>query len=397
MYYPVAISDDIFWIGVNDFETDLFEAIWPLPQGITYNSYLIRDQKTAVIDSVKSQFFSPYLDKIHQALTSGKTIDYLIINHMEPDHSGSVKTLLALYPNLQVVGNKKTAEFLYSFFDISNRIKIIEHGETLDLGKHKLQFSLTPMVHWPETMMTYDSFDMVLFSGDVFGGFGAFRGPIFDDEVDLVFYENEILRYFSNIIGKYSFMVRRAIDKISSLKINIVAPTHGPVFRRNPEFIIRKYNEWSKYESQMGATIVYGSMYNNTDRMAQVIARTCTEYGIPVSLKNLVQEHYSYAITDCWRYKVLFIGTPTYNTRLFPPVHQFIYSMDEKFLRSRVIALFGSYSWSGGGVRSLTELSRSGKWNLIEPIVEVKSAPRDSDFKNCVKLVRNALQSAGIT
>lgn len=392
MYYPVPITNDTFWIGVNDLETDLFEAIWPIPQGITYNSYLIVDQKIAIIDSVKGEFFNLFIDKIHQVLPEGKTVDYMVINHMEPDHSGSIRALMALYPNLKILGNKKTAEFLNDFYDISSRVNIIEDNESIDLGAHRLIFSLTPMVHWPETMMTYDFTDKMIFSGDVFGGFGAFSGPIFDDEVDMFFYEREILRYFSNIIGKYSSMVNKAIAKIDHYDIRIVAPTHGPIFRTDPSFIIDKYSGWSNYENQTGATIVYGSMYNNTEHMAQTIARTCVELGIPVSLKNLSREHYSYAITDCWKYKNLFIGTPTYNTKLFPPVHQFIYSLDDKFLQTRKIAFFGSYSWSGGGVKKLIELSHSGKWNVVEPIVEVKSSPTEEDLKNCIQLARNAIQ-----
>lgn len=390
MVNPLPIAQDIYWIGVNDFETDLFEALWPLPYGITYNSYLIKDQKIAIIDTVKSEFYDTYIQKIQSILPQGKNIDYLIVNHMEPDHSGSVKLLLETYPSMQIIGNKKTAEFLQRFYNITDRIITVVNDQTISLGIHVLNFKLTPMVHWPETMMTYDSKEHTIFSGDVFGGFGAFKGPIFDDEVNIQFYEYEILRYFSNIIGKYSTMVTKAIASINHFDIKIVAPTHGPIFRKKPNYIINAYNNWSNYKSEPGATIVYGSMYNNTEKMAQVIARTCTESGVPVSLRNVSKEHISYAIADSWKYTNLFIGTPTYNTRIFPPVEQFITSLDDKFLRSRTISIFGSYTWSGGGVKKLTDLALAGKWNLLEPVIEVKSSPSEMDLESCKSLVNKA-------
>ena len=391
MHYPIPIAQDIYWIGVNDFETDLFEALWPLPQGITYNSYIILDRKTVLIDSVKSSFLNSYIEKLRTALPEGKVVDYLIINHMEPDHSGSINALLDLFPAMQIIGNKKTGELLESFYGIKDRFIVIGDGDIIDLGIHKLRFLITPMVHWPETMMTYETSEQILFSGDVFGGFGAFSGAVFDDEVDLVFFKHEILRYFSNIIGKYSSMVQKAIDKVRKYDISLIASTHGPVFRKNPDFIIDSYYAWSKYEAHPGATIVYGSMYGNTQKMAETIARTCVEEGISVALRNVSREHVSFAISDSWQNKLLFLGSPTYNTRLFPYLDLFLRSIDDKFLQTRIIGIFGSYSWSGGAVKMLRELSQKGSWNIVDPILEAKSSPTVNDLELCVILARNAV------
>ena len=215
----ISITESTFWIGVNDRQTHLFESIWPLPRGVSYNSYLIKDEKTALIDTVKHSSSTNFIDKIRVVLPNDKPIDYLIINHMEPDHSGSITLLRKLYPNIQIIGNKKTLEYLNDFYGITENVKAIDDGDRLSLGKHELQFFITPMVHWPETMMTFDHTDKILFSGDAFGGFGTLDTGIFDDEVDVAYFDDEILRYFSNIVGKYSAMVQKAIAKLKDLPI----------------------------------------------------------------------------------------------------------------------------------------------------------------------------------
>ncbi|MCF7886699.1 MAG: MBL fold metallo-hydrolase, partial [Candidatus Marinimicrobia bacterium] len=260
MHKPIPINDKIYWVGINDRETDLFEAHWPLPRGVSYNAYLIDDEKVALVDTVKSYFQTDYLDKIREIIGHDKKVDYLIINHMEPDHSGAIKELKEVYSDITIVGNKKTMNFLEGFYGVADNLKVIEDGDTLDLGDHKLKFYLTPMVHWPETMMTYDQTDGVLFSGDAFGGFGTLDGGIFDDELDTDFYEDETLRYFANIVAKYSRMVQRAIKKLGDLEINIVAATHGPIWRENPGKIINDYMKWSSYGTEKGVVVVYGSM-----------------------------------------------------------------------------------------------------------------------------------------
>jgi len=389
MENPIAITEDVFWIGVNDRDTDLFESLWPLPRGISYNSYLILDQRIAVIDTVKEKKAQAYLDKILH-LTGGRPVDYLVINHMEPDHSGAVRFLMQVWPQLTLVGNAKTAKFLENFYGITERIQVVEDGSELDLGGRRLQFYLTPMVHWPETMMTYDSRSGILFSGDAFGGFGALDGGIFDDEVDTDFFEDEILRYFSNIVGKYCPMVLKAIDKLNGLDIRIVAPTHGPVWRSAPERIISDYARWSAQETETGVVIAYSSMYGNTERMMETIARELARRGVQrIRVHNVPRSHLSFVVRDAWRFKALVLGSPTYDARLFPPMESLVRLLQIKRLRNRLLGVFGTYGWSGGAVKRLTEFARSGEWRLIEPIVEVCGGPADEDLRKCRELAAN--------
>jgi flavorubredoxin len=391
MNYAVPISEDIYWIGVNDRETHLFEALWPLPEGVSYNAYIICDEKVALIDTVKVNSSLSYLDKIENVLKgTGKKVDYLIINHMEPDHSGSIKVLLKQYPDIQIIGNKKTMGFLEGFYGISENVKVVGNGDVLDLGKRKLTFYLTPMVHWPETMMTYDETDKVLFSGDAFGGFGTLDGGIFDDEVNISFYEDEIRRYFSNIVGKFGKTVLNAIKKLSGLDIKVIASTHGPIWRKDPGRIIEDYRRWSSHETEEGVVIAYGSMYGNTEKMADKVARVLSEEGIEnIRVFNVSRTHISYIVNDIWRFKGLVLGSCTYNLGLFPPMGTLLHTLENKLMQNRVLGVFGTYSWSGGGVTALTEFGQRGNWKMIEPIVEAHYAPKPEDIEHCILLAQN--------
>jgi flavorubredoxin len=386
----IPVTENTFWLGVNDYESKLFEAIWPLPDGISYNSYIILDDKIAVIDTVKHGFIPAYIDKIKNLLKDGRSIDYLVINHMEPDHSGAVKILLELFPEMQIIGNEKTASLLKLFYGLEKNIKIIKDNEELSLGSHKIRFLITPMVHWPETMMTYDETTKVLFSGDVFGGFGALPGGIFDDEVDLAFFDKETLRYFSNIIGKYSIMVQKAISHIRDLDIDFVASTHGPVFRKNPEHIIDLYDKWSRHETEVGVVLVYASMYGNTERMANAIANAVAEEHVKqIKVYNLSKTDISFIIPDIWRFKALIMGCPTYNTKLFPLMEHLIRVIENDNIANHFIGIFGSYGWSGGAVSALKEFAQKGNWRLIEPAIEAHCSPTEEDLKNCKNLGRS--------
>lgn len=391
----IPLREDVFWVGANDRYTTLFESLWPLPYGVCYNSYLILDDhKTALIDTVKEQSEQDFLEKIRAVVKKGRALDYLIINHMEPDHSGAIPALLSIWPELKIVGNEKTARFLESFYGITQNVMVIKEGETLSLGRHVLQFHMIPMVHWPETMVTYDTTDKIIFTGDAFGGFGAMTGGIFDDELDLDFYEDEILRYFSNIVGKYSAMVQKAIKKLAPLDIQIIAPTHGPVWRTNPSHIIEKYDRWSRHEAEQGVTLVYGSMYGNTEKMMEAVARGLAEENVKrVRIHNVSTTHLSFLIRDAWRYRGLILGGPTYDTGLFPPMQFLIDTLHRKMLKNRTLGLFGSYTWSGGGVKSLEKFAEEGHWSLIDPVVECCSSPTVEDIEQCVQLGRNVAQS----
>ncbi|MHC4718152.1 MAG: FprA family A-type flavoprotein [Planctomycetota bacterium] len=390
MIRGVQVSDDTYWVGTNDYVTTLFESIWPLPLGVAYNAYLIADEKTALIDAVKKDFASGLLDNLESRLGPAGQVDYLVVNHMEPDHSGAIRVLRRVFPEMTIVGNSRTAEFLSGFYDLIDNIRVVGDGDELDLGTHKLRFHLTPMVHWPETMMTYDLKTKVLFTGDAFGGFGALPGGIFDDEVDLGHFEAETLRYFTNIVGKFGAMVRKAIDKVRYLDIAVVAPTHGPVWRARPREIIEKYDAWARQETIEGAVIVYGSMYGNTETMAQSVARGLAEAGVEkVRLHNVSRTHSSFILNDIWRFRAFAFGAPTYNVRLFPPVDDFLRLLTNVPLRDRLAGVFGTYGWTGGGVRAIREYCEQGKYDLVEPVVEARCAPTETDLEACRQLGRN--------
>jgi len=389
MYQGIEVADETFWIGTNDYETSLFENIWPLPRGVSYNSYLIKSERVAIIDAVKKSFVAEFLANIRSQLGKNGRVDYLIVNHMEPDHSGAVEMLRQVFPEMTIVGNRKTADFLRSFYSLEKNVRIVADGEALQLGRHTLRFYLTPMVHWPETMMTLDESTGVLFSGDAFGGFGALPGGIFDDEVDMELFEEETLRYFSNIVGKYAAMVQRAIEKLQGAKISVVASTHGPIWRRHPEGIIERYAKWSRQETEPGAVIVYGSMYGNTEAMVESVARGLMEAGIKkVRIHNVPRTHPSFILNDIWRFRALIFGAPTYNTKLFPPMDDLMGLVTNMKLTNRIAGIVGTFGWSGGAVAELRRYCEQAGYALIEPIVEAKCAPGLEDLDRCRQLGR---------
>jgi flavorubredoxin len=395
MKHPIAVCGHIYWVGVNDYETQLFENLWPLPKGISYNSYLIVDDKVALIDTVKQAFLPNLVNRIQQLLPPGKNLDYLIINHMEPDHSGSLKLFPQIFPQMKIIGNKRTAEFLEAYYGITSPISVINEGDVLDLGHHKLTFYLTPMIHWPETMMTYETTAKILFSGDAFGGFGALEGGIFDDEVKVDYYENETLRYFSNIVGKFSPMVQKALARLKGLEIETVASAHGPVWRQNPRYILEQYDRWSSHQTEPGAVIAYGSMYANTQRMAETVARAMAEAGVQeIRLHHASTSHLSYILTDAWRFKGLALGSCTNDNRLFPPLRLLVdFLKDKGVAENRRLGIFGSYGWSGGAVKEIQEFASQGNWTVVDPIVQVKGAPTEDILDQCALLGKNLAEA----
>ncbi|OEH84630.1 flavodoxin [Desulfuribacillus stibiiarsenatis] len=375
MTLPITLTDDVFWIGVNDRETHLFESLMPIPEGVSYNAYLINDEKVALIDTVKIDYNDALIENI-KSIIGERTVDYLIINHIEPDHSGSIGAILNAFPDMIIVGNSKTANFLKGFYSKTENVLIIKENDVLELGQHRLKFFMTPMLHWPETMMTYEETKHILFSGDAFGGFGALNGGVFDDEVDFSFYEDEMLRYYANIVGKYSNMVQKALSKLQALDVKAIAATHGVVWRKNPQYVIDLYDRWSSYQAEDGVVIVYGSMYGNTKKTADVIARAFANKGMKkIRVYDAARTHISYLISEIWRYKAVVIGSSTYNGSLFPPIEQLISKMENSALQNKILGVFGSYSWSGESVKMLKQSGESGKLTLAEPIVQWMFAP----------------------
>lgn len=385
------ICNDIYYVGVNDRETRLFENLWPMDKGVSYNSYLIVDEKVALFDTVKSTKMDAFLKRIARILGE-KKVDYLVVNHMEPDHSGAITAVRQKYPDVKIVGNKKTFNFIKNFYGDLSPYYEVKDGDIIDLGKHKLKFYMTPMVHWPETMMTYETTKGILFSGDAFGGFGSLDGGIFDDEVNLEFYTDEIRRYYSNIVGKYGAMVQQAIKKLTkeNIPLNVIAATHGPVWRDNPEYIVKLYNSWSKAETEEGVVIVYGTMYGNTQKMADLIARVLSQRGIKnIRIYDASKTHLSYIISDLWRFKGVVLGSCAYNTGLFPPMESIINKIENSQLKNRFLGIFGTSSWSGGGVSNLIKFNERIKWDMVHEPLEAISSPNNDDLDECVKIANN--------
>lgn len=378
----VSITDKIHWIGVNDRETTLFENFWPLDKGVAYNSYLINDEKVALIDTVKFNKTDQYIAKIKEII-GDKKVDYLVVNHMEPDHSGSMMAILANFPDIKIIGNKKTFTFIDNFYGIDSSYFLeVKEGDEISLGEHQLKFYLTPMIHWPETMMTYETTQKILFSMDAFGGFGALDGGVFDDEVNLEVYEDEIRRYYSNIVAKYSGIVQGALKKLGGLEINTICSTHGPIWRTCPQTIIDYYDKWSRYEAEEGVVIVYGTMYGNTAKMADYVARVVAENGIKnVKVYDASKTHLSYIISDIWRYKGVILGSCAYNSNLFPAMEAVINTLDHTGLKNRYLGIFGNRSWSGGGVNSLDAFAEKIKWERVGESIEATSTPKEREFK----------------
>ncbi|GAB4274468.1 MAG: FprA family A-type flavoprotein [Deferrisomatales bacterium] len=386
----VAVGEGVFWLGTNDRDTARFESLWPLPRGISYNAYLIRDEKVALIDAVKAPFGGDLAERLRGLLGPDRPVDYLVVNHLEPDHSGGLRLLLRLYPELRIVGTPKTAEFLRELYGVSDRVVAVADGETLDLGGRTLRFVHTPMVHWPETMMTFDRPGRILFSGDAFGGYGAVETGLFDDQrSDRAAYEDEALRYFANVIGKYSPMVQKAVPKVRDLAPAVVAPAHGLVWRSAPGRIVDLYDRWSRHDTEPAVVVAYGSMYGNTRRLADRLAAALADVGIAdVRFHDVAQTHLSFLLRDIWRARALLLGTPTYNLGIFPAVDALVRLLEDKRLTRRVLGVFGTYGWSGGGVKGLEAFAERSAWELVEPVVEARFAPKEADLARCEELAR---------
>ena len=383
MYHPVNLSKNIFYVGVNDRRTTLFENIWPLDKGVAYNSYLIVDEFVTLVDTVEIGKVDKFLKNI-ESILDGKPIDYLIINHMEPDHAGSVKILTELYPNIKLIGNKKTKPMIQGYFGIEDGVMEIEEGQTLSTGHHTLQFFMAPMVHWPETMVTYVQEEKILFSADAFGTFGTLDGGIFDDELEFYTFKDEMRRYYSNIVGKYGSPVQKAMEKLSSLEIKMIAATHGPILRKHISEVLDWYSKWSLYEAEEGVVIAYASMYGNTEDMAETIARKLAEEGIKaVKIHDVSKTHSSFIISDIFKYKGVILGSPTYNNELHPNMEALVSKLLHMGVKKRYAGVFGSCTWAGAAVKKLNEFVANIAWEQVGESVEEKQALKKEKYLEC--------------
>lgn len=366
----MEVTKDIIYIGVNDHKVDLFEGQYVVPNGMAYNSYVILDEKTAVMDTVDAHFGEEWLANLEQAL-GGRKPDYLVVQHMEPDHSANIAKFAEKYPEAQIVGNAKTFTMVKNFFgtDYADRRVVVKDGESLSLGAHELTFVFAPMVHWPEVMVTYDAKDKVLFSADGFGKFGAL-----DIEED---WACEARRYYFGIVGKYGMQVQNLLKKAAALDIQIICPLHGPVLTENLGYYIGLYDTWSAYKPESeGVFVAYASVYGNTKAAAELLADKLREKGCPkVTVADLAREDMTECVEDAFRYDTLVLASCTYNGGVFPPMREFILDLTERGYRNRRVALIENGSWAATAAKVMEKMLEGSKdITFAENRVSIKSA-----------------------
>ncbi len=387
------ITDDIFNVGVNDHDIDLFEGQYTVPNGMAYNSYVIIDEKIAVLDTVDGNFSEKWLKNI-ETILNGRTPDYLIIQHMEPDHSANIMNFMKVFPNTTIVGNAKTFVMMKNFFDDTDSLNklVVKENDTLSLGKHTLQFIFAPMVHWPEVMFTYESTEKVLFSADAFGKFGAT-----DIDED---WACEARRYYFGIVGKYGVQVQTILKKVSGFDIKTICSLHGPVLTENLGYYLGLYNTWSSYGVESdGIMIAYTSVYGNTKKAVKILADKLKEKGCPkVVLCDLAREDMAEAVEDAFRYGKLVLASPTYNADIFPFMKHFILSLTERNYQNRTIGIIENGSWAitaGKVMREMFQKSKNIKWT--ENTVTIKSAVKPENISQIEALADELLKDLSVS
>lgn len=379
MYSNYEISSNIFWIGGNDRRLERFENMFPLPNGVSYNSYLVLDEKNAVIDTVDAAISALFLDNITQTL-GGRNLDYLIINHMEPDHCANIEEIVRRYPDVKLVGNKKTFQFMEQYFslDMSSSYLEVKEGDELSLGAHTLHFYFAPMVHWPEVMMTYEVTQGILFSADAFGSFGAIAGNLFADEVEFDnVYLDEARRYYTNIVGRYGTQVQAVLKKVSGLNINMICSLHGLLWRnQDVAYIVNKYSEWSSYTPEKkGVVLAYASMYGNTESVVNALAVKLAKRGIKdIRVFDVSKTHPSYIISDVFKYSNVVFASCTYNMHLYFMMDSLLRELGVLGIKGRKVTLIGNHSWASAALKGMTELIDAMKdMEIVGTPLDVKS------------------------
>ncbi len=385
--YDMKISDSVVYIGVNDKTIDLFESQYKVPNGVSYNSYVILDEKVAVMDTVDKRATEQWMENLSQAL-NGRSVDYLVVSHLEPDHASNVQKLAELYPDMKIVGNAKIFSMRPQFFsmDLSDRSVVVKEGDTLSLGSHTLQFFMAPMVHWPEVMVEYEQSEKILFSADGFGKFGAL-----DVEED---WTDEARRYFINIVGKYGTQVQNLLKKAATLDIQTICPLHGPVLKENLGYYIEKYLTWSSYEpEEEGVVIAYASIHGNTAKAAEKMAEILKEKGAKaVCCFDLARDDMAEAVAEAFRYDKLVIMSPTYDGALFPCMEDFLYHLKVKTYKKRTVGIVENGSWAPmAGKLMKAYLEAMKDVQICEPVVSIKSVMKEADEKNLETLAEALL------
>ena len=391
MYNTRNITKDIYWVGASDRRLELFENIMPITKGVSYNSYLIMDDKTVLLDTADASVSRQFIENVQHVL-GGRSLDYLIVNHMEPDHCAVIEDIVLRHPNLKLIGNAKTLQMIKQFFDfdVESRFVTVKEGETFSTGHHTLTFVMAPMVHWPEAMFTYDVEEKILFSADAFGTFGALNGNIFNDEVDFEKdWLSEARRYYTNIVGKYGAPVQAALKKAATIDIQMICPLHGPIWRNNLGYILDKYNKWSTYTPEDNAVmVVYGSMYGNTEATANVLMTKLAEEGV----KNIVaysvsNTHVSHLIAEAFRCSHIVLAAPTYNNGIFTPMENFLLDLKAHGLQNRTYAIIENGTWapvSGCQMMNIVQEMKDSK--IIGSTFTLKSSLKECQVEqlNCL-------------
>lgn len=386
----MQIKGKVHYVGVNDRVKHRFEGLWILPQGVSYNSYLIDDeQAVALIDTVDAAFFAEYLEKI-KSVIGERSIDYLVINHAEPDHSGSIALIRKYYPGIKIVGNKRTMEIVQGYYGaVTESDLTIADGDTLALGHHNLRFCLTPMLHWPETMMTYDETEKMLFSGDAFGCFGALNGNVVDTEMDTSDYWSEMERYYASILGKFGAPVQQGLKKLAGLDIRMICPTHGPVWVEEIPRAIEVYNRFSSGVTERGLVVCYGSMYGNAQRVAEAVAEGAAAAGMrKIIVHNLSVSQPSFVLADIFRYGSLAIGGPTYNGGLFPVVDDLLKRLAGRNVSNHRLGIFGGFTWSGQATKVIAAYNEKMKMTIVGEPIEWKQGAHADTLSRAYELGR---------
>ncbi len=385
------IKDGIYWIGVHDYTTYMFEGCWPIDQeGVNYNAYLIDDEKVILIDTVKEFMAEEYIENI-KSIIGDKDVDYLVINHMEPDHSSSIEAVIAEWPDVKIIGNAKTFPMLQNFYRVHKNLIEVSNGETLDLGGRELQFYMTPMVHWPESMVTFDVQTGTLFSMDIFGSYKATVGSIFDDENEVETFLEPTYRYYATIVGKVTEMAKKSLAALTPLvpSIKTICPSHGLVWRTDPGYILNLYIKLANAEVEEGVVIAYGTMYGNTRESAEIIADELRNCGVKtIKFYDVGRTNISYILADIWRYQGLFLGAPSYYGQILPTMENLLYKLEGNKVRNHVCGFFTDFSWSGGANRVFDKFIQATGANCPAEMVNVKGYPTDEDEKKLREMAR---------
>lgn len=386
MHCTRNVTEDIIWVGANDRRLSRFENLYPLTSGVSYNSYLILDEKTCLMDTMDQNESKTFAENVRYAL-NGRKLDYLVVQHMEPDHCFNISYIMNHYKEAKVVVNAKTLPMIKQFFGEvdESRFLIVKEMDTLELGKHTLTFVMAPLVHWPEVMMTYDSYAKVLFSADGFGTFGAINGTIFDDEVDFDRdWIDEARRYYTNICGKFGVQVQNVLKKAAGLDIQMLCPLHGIIWRKNPGYFIEKYNIWSTYQpEEKGVLIAYASMYGNTENMAEILAFKLAERGVKVKLYDVSSTDTSWLLSEAFHYSHILLASPTYNGGIYPLMNHFLHEMKSHGLKNRTFILAENGTWGPAAARLMgKQIEEMKDCTILDASVTIKSAVRPEHMES---------------